>query len=86
MIQVNYKPSFIRQFDALEPELQDEALEKIELLKNPKNHLKLRVYKLHGALKNCFSFSVNYKVRIVFENSSKTEIVLLVIGNHDMYR
>ena len=70
----------------LEKSLAIEVFEKIELFKNEKNHKQLKVHKLHGKFSNCFSFSVDYKTRIVFEYESKNSAVLLVIGDHDIYR
>jgi len=88
MITVFFKPKFIRQFNTLETGLQDEVLQKIELFKNPRHHATLRVHKLHGPLKEFFSFSVDYRTRIVFayEDRQKTTAALLAVGNHDVYQ
>ncbi len=86
MIKVYFKASFARLIQKLEPGLCQEILEKSELLKDKKNHTSLKVHKLHGKLSGYFSFSVNYKTRVVFMYESKTEIVLLMVGNHDMYQ
>ncbi len=80
-----YKPSFIKDFNALEKSLQDEVVFKIELFKQIKNHKQLNVHKLHGRLKNFHSFSVNYKYRIVFERRGKNEIHFLEVGDHNLY-
>jgi len=85
-IKVSYKPTFIRRFDKFELALQEEILEKIELLKDPQNHKALKVHKLKGRLYNRYTFSVNYKMRIIFNYESKQEIVLLSAGDHDMYK
>jgi mRNA-degrading endonuclease YafQ of YafQ-DinJ toxin-antitoxin module len=86
MIEIKFKPSFIKKFDVLEKELQEEVLEKIELFKDSKNHEQLKVHKLHGQLKENHSFSVNYKFRIVFNYISKKEVVFLTIGDHEVYK
>lgn len=88
MIEILFKPSFIKQMNKLEKELAEEVIEKIELLKNPVNHVQLKVHKLHGRLSSFFSFSVNYKVRVVFEYTSKDkkQVVLLVVDDHDLYK
>lgn len=86
MPEIHYKPTFVRQLKKLEAELIEEVLERVKLLKNPKNHKALKVHKLHGRLAGLFSFSVNFKIRIVFEYLSKKEIVLLSIGDHEVYR
>ena len=88
MIEVLFKPSFIKQMNRLEKDLVDEAVEKIELFKDQKNHEMLKVHKLHGRLSSCFSFSVDYKMRIAFQylSKKKDEAVLLVIDDHDIYK
>ena len=86
MIDLIFLPIFVKLFNKLESDLQCEVLEKIELFKNPKNHVQLKVHKLHGSMKDRYSFSVNYKYRIIFKYTSKKEIALLAIGDHEIYR
>lgn len=88
-MEVAYAPSFIRAFRALVPELQEEALEKIDLFREEKNHKQLKVHKLTGRLTDRYSFYVNFRTRIVFifskQRTPKTAY-LLMIGNHDIYQ
>jgi len=86
MIQISFKPTFVKQMNKLEKELVEEVFEKIELFKNEKNHKLLKVHKLHGKLSEHFSFSVNYKFRIVFKYERKGQVVFLDIGDHDIYK
>lgn len=86
MLKIGYKQSFVRQFNKLEPALQDEVVEKIEEFRDKKNHKNLRVHKLHGALKDRYSFSVNYDHRIAFRYLDNNTVVLLDIGDHDLYK
>ena len=85
-MDIRFKPTFIRQFNRLETALQDEVVEKIELFKNTKNNKQLKVHKLKGRLKGRYSFCVNYQTRIVFVYKSKQEVVLLAVGDHDVYK
>jgi mRNA-degrading endonuclease YafQ of YafQ-DinJ toxin-antitoxin module len=85
MIQVSFKPSFIKQINKLEQSLIEEVLYKIGILKNSNDYTSLKIHKLHGKMKDKWSFSVNYQIRIVFEYETKKEIVLLAIGDHDVY-
>ena len=87
-MEVSYTPSFLRLFKSLPEELQDEAVEKIELFRDEKNHKALKVHKLTGRLKGRYSFSVNYKTRIIFACTSKRpkEATLMAIGDHDVYK
>ena len=86
--EVDYKPSFLREFKRLESALQEEAREKIELFKDPESHPQLRIHALKGRLAGYLSFSVNYRYRIIFtfSNKKKNQAVLLAIGDHDVYR
>ena len=84
-MKISFKPTFVRQFKRLDLRLQQEANEKIELFKDKKNFKQLKVHQLHGRLAKRYSFSVNYKTRIVFSYISKNEVVLLAIGDHDVY-
>ncbi len=86
MILISFTPSFLRQMKAVPREAFESIYECIELLKKPENHKKLKVHKLHGRLKGRFSFSVNYRTRIVFMfGASKKEVVILAIGDHHVY-
>ncbi len=83
---VGYSPRFAKKYKSFEKNLRSEVKEKIELLKDAKNHKYLKVHKLHGVLRGCYSFSVNYKIRAVFEYISKEKILLLGVGDHDVYK
>ena len=84
-MKVHFLPVFVRHLNRLDPKLQQEAIEKIELFKDRKNHDWLKVHRLHGRLAGRYSFYVNYKTRIVFCYLSKNEAVLLAIGDHAVY-
>ncbi len=84
-MDVLYAPNFVRQFKILNSSLQNEILEKIQLFKDRRNHKVLKVHALKGRLKGRFSFSVNYRFRIVFSYLSPRKAVLLAVGDHDVY-
>jgi plasmid maintenance system killer protein len=86
MLNLIYAPIFLKQAGDFESSLQEEVSEKITLFKDKNNHKSLKVHKLHGPLKDRYSFSVNYKIRIVFRYLSKNEAVLLAVGDHDLYK
>ena len=88
MIEIKYTPSFIRLYKKLQEDLKQEVKEKINLFKNTKNHTSLKVHKLSGRMLSRHSFSVNYKIRIVFiyEEKNKNIVYLLEVGDHDIYR
>ena len=85
-MEIQYTPAFIRQFNALETALKEETYEKIDLFRDKKNHQKLKVHKLIGRLAGRYSFSLNYRYRIVFSYLAKDTAVFLAIGDHDVYK
>ena len=85
MLNLIYAPNFLRQYKKLESDLQEEVLQKIKIFENEENHLSLKVHKLHGCLSDKYGFSVNYKIRIVFQYLSKKEVALLAVGDHEVY-
>ena len=85
MLNIKYSHNFLRKVSKLEDSLIEEIQEKLELLKNETHHKRLKVHKLHGVLKDSLSFYVNYKIRVIFEYTSKSEIVLEDVGSHDIY-
>ncbi len=86
MVKVAYTPTFLKEFKKLEKDLQNEAIEKIELFEEGVQHPFLKTHKLKGKLKDRYSFSVNYKTRIVFQYLSKKDVIFLAIGDHDVYK
>jgi len=88
MIEIIFTEYFLRKFKKLNSTLQDEIEYKIEEFRNKKNHKRLKVHKLSNPFTNQYSFSVNYKVRIIFmyNEPNKKAVFLLTVGNHDIYK
>ena len=84
-MKIVYKPSFLRQYRKLIPSLKEEAKQKIELFRQDQSHPFLKTHKLKGSLKDFWSFSVNYKYRIIFNYEEEDKIALIAIDNHDIY-
>lgn len=88
-MEVAYSPTFLRLLKSLSAELQEEAIEKIELFREPQNYKALKVHKLKGRLAGRYGFSINYQTRIVFiysKSKSRRVAYLLAIGDHEIYR
>ena len=86
MINIIYAPVFVKKFNKLDKNFQDEVIEKIDMFKNKDNHILLKVHKLHGVLKDKYSFSIDYNTRIIFEWNDKKEALFYSIGDHDVYK
>lgn len=88
-MEVAYAPVFLRALKALPPALRQETIEKVELFRQSDKHKILRVHKLKGRLSDRYSFSVNYRYRIVFQYAKidgKRGAYLLDVGDHAVYR
>lgn len=86
MFKIVFSEKFISQFELLNQKVQKLAEKKIEIFKiNPK-HPSLKTHKLNGVLADYFSFSIDHKLRIVFEYGVKDVVHFLKIGDHDVYR
>ena len=86
MLEISATPQFRKMFSKLENSLKEEAIVKMEMLRDTKSHINLKVHKLKGKQSKHYSFSVNYKIRIVFIRLTPNEIVLTAIGDHDIYK
>ena len=87
MLEILYTTEYIRAYKKLPLELKNEVKEKVEQFKNPRNHVQLRLHKLHGDMKSYHSFSVNYSVRVIVRLVKKKAIAFMIdIGSHDVYQ
>lgn len=88
MIEIGYSVEFIRLYNKLPVGLQKEAKETIALFKHRKNHLALRVHKLSGKYAGKWAFDINYGDRIMFKyiDKGKKIVILLRVGDHNIYR
>lgn len=85
MIRVFFAPSFDRLMRKLEPDLAQAVSDVLVLFKNPKNHRRLKVHKLHGHLKHLHAFSIDYRHRVIFSWIEKRKALLLDFGDHSIY-
>lgn len=85
MLQIRYKPSFVREYRRLPEALRAEVREKIALFEEDPDHPSLKLHKLKGRLRGFSSFSVNYRYRIVCEWEGNRVVRLLIVGDHSVY-
>lgn len=58
----------------------------INCFQNNPFHPSLKTHKLAGKLENCWSFSVDYHLRIVFEFIDESTVGFINIGTHEIYK
>lgn len=86
MIKVAYSPSFHRSFKRIIKNNSTRQVlfeDKISLFIITPFHPQLKTHKLKGALKDFYSFTIEYNLRVIFYFISDTEVVLEDIGSHD---
>ena len=85
MIEISFTSTFERSLKKLSDNLYDEVVEKIYLFRDSRNHRQLKVHKLKGRLAGKYSFSVNYRYRIIFDWETPTSALLHGVGDHTIY-
>ena len=58
----------------------------LELFSKNAFNIRLKTHKLHGRMSDRWAFSINRKDRIVFRFISGDHVLLLDIGDHDIYQ
>jgi addiction module RelE/StbE family toxin len=87
MIEIAFSSSFKRAFKRKikeRKELENLFWEIVEIFIDDPFHPSLKTHKLSGKLKNLWSFSIEYNLRVIFyfeDNNSKA--VFIDFGKHD---
>jgi len=82
---IYYHPQFRKSFSNLPKDIQKKAEEKSKIFKENPFSPSLDTHKLHGKLKNQWSFSVKgqYQIIFVFDNN---DVIFLDIGPRSIYQ
>lgn len=86
MTEVAFSASFRRAFKkriAGQSPTEERFWQRVEWFTNDPHDPRLRTHKLSGELKDQWSFTVEYDLRVVFYFSSPTKAVFTDIGTHD---
>ncbi len=82
---IYYHPQFRKSFLNLPEDLQKIARVKIVLFRNSPFNSALKTHRLHGKLKNHWSFTVKGQYRIIFIFQQESDVIFLDIGPHNIY-
>lgn len=85
-MEIEYSTHFRRAYQRLPREVQRRAERREALFRRDSFHPVLETHKLHGKLREFFSFSIDRKYRIVFKFVGRQGAVFLDVGDHDIYR
>jgi len=84
-MQIIYLPKFARQYKKLPPHVQDLAEKREQIFRKDPFDPRLKTHRLRGELKEFWSFSIDYKNRIIFDFAGKDTVRFYSIGDHDIY-
>ena len=77
---------FVKKWSKLNPKTKNETVEKIDIfLKDPYSPA-LKTHKLTGKLKDYWSFSLSYRLRIMFKFAKNNIVEFIDIGGHEIYK
>jgi addiction module RelE/StbE family toxin len=85
-MEIIYTSKFRREYKKLPNKIKDIAEEREPVFRKNPFHTSLDTHKLHGRLKEFWSFSIGYKYRIMFEFATKQTVYFHSTGNHDIYQ
>lgn len=86
MTEIAFSSSFKRAFKNRivgRKSLEEKFWKRVKMFRNDPHDAQLRTHKLSGDLKEYWSFSVEYDVRVVFQFAAKNRAVFQDIGSHD---
>ncbi len=85
MVKIAFNSTFKRAFKrkiAGNSEREDRFRTKLELFKNNPFEATLKTHKLSGKLKDYWSFSIEYDLRVIFYFAAENDVVFIDIGTH----
>ena len=85
-MEIEYSSSFKKAYRKLDTRIQKKAEQKEILFRQDPFSPRLKTHKLHGRLKEFYSFSIDVKYRIVFRLVAAHKAVFLDAGDHDIYK
>lgn len=81
-----YASKFQREYKKLPDKIKNIAEQNEQIFRDNPFNPALDTHKLHGRLKDFWSFSIGYKYRIIFEFVNKETVYFHSTGNHDIYQ
>jgi len=84
-MKIIYSPNFRRSYKKLPEKIKILAEKKERVFRKNPFDKSLETHKLHGRLKDFWSFSINNRYRIIFEFTDENTVHFHTVGGHDIY-
>jgi addiction module RelE/StbE family toxin len=85
-MEIIYSSKFAREYKKLPRKVKSKAEEHETIFRQNPHDPRLNTHKLHGRLKEFWSFSMGSKYRIIFEFGDNNTIYFHSVGSHDIYQ
>jgi mRNA-degrading endonuclease YafQ of YafQ-DinJ toxin-antitoxin module len=85
-MEIIYAPKFLREYKKLPPKAQREAEKKEALFRTNPFDTRLVTHKLHGRLRDFWSFSIGFRYWAVFQFGEGDIVYFYSVGNHNVYQ
>ena len=85
-MRIYYSSKFEREYRRLSKKIKTKAEGKEKVFRQNPFHPSLKTHKLTGRLKEFWSFSIDYKYRIIFEFVNEKTVWFHAVGGHEVYR
>lgn len=84
-MKILYLPKFAREYKKLPAKIKDLTEKREKLFRQNPFDPRLKTHKLSGDLSGFWSFSIDYKYRIIFDFASDETVRFYSVGDHDIY-
>ena len=85
-MQIIYSPQFQREYRRLPSAAKDKTEKREKIFRINPFDKRLKTHKLRGRLSELWSFSIDYRYRIIFEFMSEKKVIFHAIGDHSLYK
>jgi len=85
-MKIYYSSKFAREYKKLPEAIKKIAEEREEIFRQNLFDSRLKTHRLTGKLKAFWSFSINFRYRIIFEIVDEKTVWFHSVGTHNVYR
>lgn len=85
-MKIIYSPQFEREYRNLSNVIKGKTEKREKIFRANPFDKRLKTHKLEGRLAELWSFSIDYRYRIIFEFANEKTIIFHIIGDHSIYR
>ncbi len=85
-MNILYSPRFEREYRKLPKKIKELAKIREVIFRNDPFDTRLKTHALTGTLKGSWSFSIDFKNRIIFDFKKNNTVWFHTIGSHDIYK